>query len=157
MSLDAPRSPAIDGSPFRFGIVAARFNAELVDALLETVRCDLEAAGVEAGRIEIVRVPGSHEVPLAAQWLARGRDAIVALGVLIKGDTGHHTLVGEAVAHGLQRVALDTGVPVINGVIVVENRRQAEERCQGPINRGAEFARAALEMAAVRRALEGRR
>lgn len=157
MSLDAPASPAIDGSPFRLGIVAARYNAELVDALLERVRADLAAAGVKESRVEVVRVPGSHEVPLAAQWLARGRDAVIALGLLIKGNTTHHSMVGEAVTQALQRVALDTGVPVINGVIVVENRRQAEERCRGRINRGGEFARAALEMAALKRAHGGRR
>lgn len=157
MSLDAPAPTAIDGSPFRLGIVAARFNAELVDALLARVRADLLAAGVRASRLEVVRVPGSHEVPLAALWLARGRDAVIALGLLIKGNTSHHSMVGEAVAHALQRVALDTDVPVINGVIVVENRRQAEERCRGRINRGGEFARAALEMATLRRAHGGRR
>lgn len=151
MSLDAPVFPKIAGAPFRIGIVAARFNAELVDALLATVRRELAAAGVRASRLTVVRVPGSHEVPVAAQWLAQERcDCIVALGVLIKGATSHHTMVGDAVAQALQRVALDTGVPVINGVIVVENRRQAEERSRGRINRGAEFAQAALAMAALR-------
>lgn len=157
MSLAAPVPTAIDGSPFRLGIVAARFNAELVDALLARVEADLLAAGVKPRRIEVVRVPGSHEVPLAVQWLAPGHDAVIALGLLIKGNTSHHSMVGEAVTHALQRVALDTGVPVINGVIVVENRRQAEARCRGRINRGGEFARAALEMAALRRAHGGRR
>lgn len=153
MSLDAPSGSAVNGAPLRIGVVAARFNAELVDALLHTVFDTLLAAGVKERRIEIVRVPGSHEVPVVAQWLARGRcDCVVALGVLIKGATSHHTTVGDAVAQALQRVALDTGVPVINGVIVVENRRQAEERSRGRINRGAEFARAALAMAALRRA-----
>lgn len=157
MSLDAPAPSAIDGSPFRIGIAAARFNPELVGALLRTVQRDLMAAGVSARRIEILRVPGSHEVPLAAQWLARGRDCVIALGVLIQGGTTHHAIVADGVTHALQRVALDSGVPVINGVIVAENRKQAEERCAGRINRGAEFARAALEMAALKRGRKGRR
>lgn len=158
MSLDAPQSAVVDGSRFRIGIVAARFNPELVDALLATVVRELRAAGVKPGRIEVLRVPGSHEVPLAAQWLARGRhDAVVAVGVLIKGGTSHHSIVADGVTHALQRVALDTGVPVINGVIVVESRKQAEERSRGRINRGAEFAHAALAMAALRRARGGRR
>lgn len=158
MSLDAPKSAVIDGSSFRLGVVAARFNPELVDALLDTVLRELAAAGVKRRHIEVLRVPGSHEVPVAAQWLARARtDAVIALGVLIKGGTAHHAIVADGVTHALQRVALDTGVPVINGVIVVENRKQAEERSRGRINRGAEFAQAALAMAALRRARGGRR
>jgi 6,7-dimethyl-8-ribityllumazine synthase len=153
MSLDLPPSAPVNGAPFRIGLVAARYNPALVDALLHTVFEGLTAAGVKPGHIGLLRVPGSHEVPVAAKWLAEsGRhDAVVALGVLIKGGTSHHEVVGLAVTHALQRVALDTGVPVINGVIVVESRKQAEERCLGEINRGGEFARAALEMAALRR------
>ena len=158
MSLDAPHSPPPDGRRCRIGIVAARFNAALVDALLATVRRELQAAGVSGRCLEVVRVPGSHEVPVVAHWLAQdGCDCVVALGVLIKGATTHHTMVGAAVAGALQSVALDTGVPVINGVIVVENRKQAEERSRGRINRGREFAHAALEMAALKRARGGRR
>jgi 6,7-dimethyl-8-ribityllumazine synthase len=92
-------------------------------------------------------------VPWAAHALARrGRlDCVVGLGVLIAGDTNHHEMVGESVSHGLQQVALTTGVPVINGVIVVNSLAQARARCIGRINRGAEFAAATLEMAALRR------
>lgn len=153
MSLDLPPAAPVDGTPFRIGLVAARYNPALVDALLHTVFDELTAAGVKQKRIELLRVPGSHEVPVAAEWLAASRkhDAVIALGVLIRGGTAHHEVVGTAVTHALQRVALDTGVPVINGVIVVGNRKQAEERCAGEINRGAEFARAALGMAALRR------
>ena len=153
MSLSLPPELPIDGSPFRLGIVAARFNPELVDALLASVQQSLRAAGVAERRITVLRVPGSHEVPVAAQWLARGgrRDAVIALGVLIKGGTAHHQIVADGVTQALQRVALDTGVPVINGVVVTENRKQAVQRCAGAIDRGGEFARAALEMAALRR------
>jgi 6,7-dimethyl-8-ribityllumazine synthase len=155
MSLDAPQSQAVAGAPFAFGIVAARYNTALVDALLHTVFENLAAAGVKEKRIRIVRVPGSHEVPWAAQALAaKSVDCVIALGVLIGGDTNHHEMVGMSVSHALQQVALATHTPVINGVIVADNLKQAEERCLGSINRGAEFARAALEMAALKRSLK---
>jgi 6,7-dimethyl-8-ribityllumazine synthase len=153
MSLHAPQSRAVNGAPFAIGIVAARYNPTLVDALLHTVFEGLTAAGVKQGRITVIRVPGSHEVPWGAQALARRRgcDGVIALGVLIGGDTNHHEMVGQSVSQALQQVALATRVPVINGVIVTDNLKQAEERCLGAINRGAEFARAALAMAALKR------
>lgn len=152
MSQSPSKSRPVRGAAFSLGIVAARFNEDLVDALLGRVTAELRAAGVKAVRITVVRVPGSHEVPWAAQALAaRGRrDCIVALGVLIGGDTSHHEMVGQSVSHALQRIAIDTGVPVINGVIVADTRAQAAARCTGKINRGAEFARAALAMAALK-------
>lgn len=153
MSLDSPRSPAVNGATFRIGIAAARFNEALVDGLLARVVAGLQVAGVKPANITIARVPGSHEVPWAAQVLAHdGRhDCVMGLGVLIAGDTNHHEMVGESVSHALQRVALDARVPVINGVMVVNSLAQAKARCLGRINRGAEFAAAALEMAALRR------
>lgn len=153
MSLDSPQAPAIDGTDFRIGIAAARFNPQLVGGLLERLIDGLWAANVIASNLTVVRVPGSHEVPWAAHALARrGRlDCVVGLGVLIAGDTNHHEMVGESVSHALQQVALTTGVPVINGVIVVNSLAQARARCMGRINRGAEFAAATLEMAALRR------
>lgn len=152
MSLAAPPSSAIDGAPFRIGLAAARFNRRLVNALLQQVRTHLRAAGVKAKKLAVVRVPGSNELPAAVQLLARRAkfDALVALGVLIRGDTLHFEFIAAAAAHGLQRVALDEHVPVINGIIVAETRAQAEARCLGKISRGAEFARAALEMAALK-------
>lgn len=157
MSFDSPQSAPVHGAAFSIGIVAARYNAALADALLHNVVAELTAAGVKAKRIQIVRVPGSHEVPWAAQALARKKfDCVIALGVLIGGDTNHHEMVGTSVSHALQQVALATRTPVINGVIVTENLKQAEARCRGRINRGAEFARAALEMAALHRRLKGK-
>ncbi len=155
MSLSAPPPSSHDGAPFSIGIVAARFNPTLVDALLRSVCEMLAASGVKAKRVTVLRVPGSHEVPWAAQALARRRDCdcVIALGVLIAGDTNHHEMVGQSVSVALQQVALATDKPVINGVMVVNNRKQAEERCVGAINRGGEFASAALEMAALKRFL----
>jgi 6,7-dimethyl-8-ribityllumazine synthase len=153
MSLAAPKPQITNGADFRFGIVAARFNAELVDGLLARVVAGLRAAGVKERAITVVRVPGSHEVPWAAQALARASkcDGVIGLGVLIAGDTNHHELVGESVSHALQQVSLTTRVPVINGVMAVNTLVQARARCVGKINRGAEFAVAALEMAALKR------
>ena len=153
MSLSVPSSLAFNGATFRIGVAAARFNEPLVNGLLERLQAGLQAAGVKAPNIVTARVPGSHEVPWAAQALAKqkGFDCVVGLGVLIAGDTNHHEMVGESVSHALQRVALDSGIPVINGVIVVNSLAQARARCIGKINRGAEFASAALEMAALKR------
>ncbi len=155
MSLSAPLATVTRATGFRFGIVAARFNPTLVDGLLARVVDGLRRAGVRERDLAIVRVPGSHEVPWAAQRLARRgrRDCIIGLGVLIAGDTNHHELVGESVSHALQRVALETAVPVINGVMAVNTVAQARARCVGKINRGAEFAAAAVEMAALNRSL----
>ena len=154
MSRHTPTEISLNGAPFAIGIVAARYNPALVDALLHTVFEQLAAAGVKEKRIRIVRVPGSHEVPWAAQALAaKGVDCVIALGVLVGGDTNHHEMVGTSVSHALQQVALATRTPVINGVIVADTLKQAEERCLGSINRGGEFARAALEMAALKHCL----
>lgn len=155
MSLASPKAHAINGAAYRFGIVAARFNEALVDALLARAQATLRAAGVKATNVTVVRVPGSHEVPWAAQQLAaRGRrDCVIALGVLIGGDTNHHEMVGQSVSHALQGIAVTTGVPVINGVIVTDTLAQAKARTTGKINRGAEFAQAALAMAALKQEL----
>ncbi|MBP7142744.1 MAG: 6,7-dimethyl-8-ribityllumazine synthase [Opitutaceae bacterium] len=157
MSLDSAHAPSMDTSRFSFGIVAARFNLKLVDALLARAYAELIRAGVKATRIRIERVPGSHEIPFAAHELALGRrtDCVLTLGVLIGGDTHHHQLVGESVSHALQQISILTRKPIVNGVIVADNLSQAEARTIGKINRGVEFAHAALEMAALRRRLRG--
>jgi 6,7-dimethyl-8-ribityllumazine synthase len=153
MSLSAPQPISTSGAGLRIGIAAARFNQKLVDGLIARATQAMVTAGVAVADLEIVRVPGSHEVPWAAQALAQtGRfDCVIGLGVLIAGDTNHHEMVGESVSHALQQVALATGTPIINGVIVVNSLAQAEERCVGSINRGAEFASAAIEMAVLKK------
>jgi 6,7-dimethyl-8-ribityllumazine synthase len=155
MSLAVPSKHAVDGATFSVAIVAARYNERLVDALLSQVIQRLRTAGVKERRIAVARVPGSNELPIAAQLLAARRkpDVVVALGVLIRGDTIHYELIAEASAQALQRVALDARVPVINGIVVSETKAQAEARCLGGINRGSEFAAAALEMAALKKNL----
>jgi 6,7-dimethyl-8-ribityllumazine synthase len=155
MSLAASQLLAPAGHPFNVGVAAASYNPRLVEALLTRVIDGLRAAGVRAKRLTLVRVPGSNELPVAAKWLARrrGMDVVIALGVLIRGDTIHYELIADAASQGLQRVALDSGVPVINGVIVAETEAQAKARCAGRIDRGVEFARSALVMAALKRKL----
>ncbi|MGH7996556.1 MAG: 6,7-dimethyl-8-ribityllumazine synthase [Opitutaceae bacterium] len=152
MSLSAPQLSPTEGAPFKVAIAAACYNGRLVDGLLERVTAALGRSGVKPRNLTVVRVPGSNEVPLAVRLLARRRpDAIIALGVVVRGDTIHYELIASAVAHGLQEISLATERPVINGVIVAESAAQAEERCLGRIDRGAEFAEAALTMAALRR------
>ena len=150
MSLASPRAAVRNGAAFKIGIAAARFNEALADSLLARVLATLRAAGVKEKNLTVVRVPGSHEVPWAVNQLAAGRDCVIALGVLIGGDTNHHEMVGQSVSQALQGIAVATGVPAINGVIVTDTLAQARARCAGKINRGAEFAQAALEMAALK-------
>ena len=155
MSGDSPKPDTVDASRFKVAIAAARFNGALVDALLLRVVARLTSAGVRKGNITVVRVPGSNELPLAARLLVDSArpDAVIALGVIIRGGTIHYELIATAATNGLMEVALETRIPVINGVIVAENAAQARARCQGAIDRGSEFADAAVAMAALRRRL----
>jgi 6,7-dimethyl-8-ribityllumazine synthase len=155
MSGDSPVPQAVDASGLRIAIAAARFNERLVEPLLGRVRRRLLAAGVKGRNMTVVRVPGSNELPLAASLLvgAKKPDAVVALGVIVRGGTIHYELIASAATNGLMDVALRTGVPVINGIIAAENAAQARARCGGRIDRGAEFADAAVSMAALRRSL----
>ena len=153
MSFSPPKPASLDGSACRIGIVAARYNPELVDALLAQVREYLRQARVADNAVEVWRVPGSNEVPVAvAGMLAAGDcDTVVALGVIVRGDTIHYEVIANSSAAALQQAALNARVPVINGIVVAENEAQARERCVGAVNRGAEFAWAALEMAVLKR------
>lgn len=148
MSLDAPSSHNIDGSDYRFAIVAARFNETFVDSLIEHAVATLQEAGADAPLVE--RVPGSAELPFGASMIAAdgGYDAIIVLGVVIAGSTDHHKVIGDSTAIALQNLSIETSTPIINGILVVESHEQAEARSGSEINRGKEFADAALEMAA---------
>lgn len=159
MSLDTPKPQSINGAALKVAIVAARFNNTLVDALLQQAIDTLRKAGVKQRNIRVERVPGSNEVPSAAQLLAASQkpDVVIALGVLIRGDTIHYELIADGATHALQRLALDIRTPVINGVVVAENQQQAETRCLGSISRGGEFAHSALEMAALKKKLSAKK
>ena len=155
MSQDKPQPTDLDGRDLWFAVVAARYNGELVDALLERVRRTLRDARVPADHLKVVRVPGSAEVPYAAHMLAMTgeHDCVIGLGVVVAGETPHHEIIAQSTASAFQDSALRSEVPIINGIIVTLDRAQAEARCRGTLDRGAEFARAALEMAAHRVAL----
>ncbi len=153
MSRLSPEPARIDGSDFRFAIVAARYNQIYVDGLLSGVRSVLTEAGVAEANVVVERVPGSNELPIAVQLMAgKGTfDAIVALGVIIAGGTRHYEMVADASNMGLQQVSLASGIPVVNGVIVGDDEAQVKERCVGSIPKGTEFGQCALEMARLRR------
>ena len=136
----------------RFAVIAARWNEahvqRLVDAALDTLR----RQGASDADVELSWVPGSFELPVAAAWAAdSGRfDAVLAFGVIIRGETEHFRLVADGAAQGLMRVSLDSGVPVLNGVLAVEDAAQATARCGGSHgNTGAQTALAAVTMAGL--------
>jgi 6,7-dimethyl-8-ribityllumazine synthase len=139
----------------RFAVVAASWNETLVKRLVDAALDTLRRQGARDADVELSWVPGSLELPVAASWAAAsGRfDAVLAFGVVIRGETEHFRLVAEGAAQGLQRVALDTGVPVLNGVLAVVDAAQAEARAGGTHgNTGAQVALAAVSMAALRAA-----
>jgi 6,7-dimethyl-8-ribityllumazine synthase len=147
--------PDHDARGHRFCLVAARYNESIVERLVAAALETLRGRGADEPDLEVVWVPGSFELPLACCWAAgSGRfDAVLAFGVLIRGETEHFRLVAEAASDGLQRVALDTGVPIVNGVLAVHHVEQAAARTGGRLgNRGAEVALAAVQMARLRRA-----
>ena len=144
----------------RFAVVAARWNEALVKRLVDAALDTLRRQGARDEDVALTWVPGSLELPVAASWAARsGRfDAVIALGVVIRGETEHIRLVAEGAAQGLQRVALDTGVPVLNGVLAVHDASQAEARAGGTHgNTGAQVALAATAMAELHAAARGGR
>jgi 6,7-dimethyl-8-ribityllumazine synthase len=133
----------------RFAIVASRWNPRIVDALIDGARRAFAEHGVADAAVDVVRVPGAWEIPLAAGKLAQtGRyAAILALGCVVRGDTRHYEQVADGCAQGLMRVALDHSVPVLNGVLAVERHEDAQARAGGAHgNKGEEVALAALEM-----------
>jgi 6,7-dimethyl-8-ribityllumazine synthase len=134
----------------RYAIVASRWNPRIVDALVGGAVRALGEHGVATESIDIVRVPGAWEIPLAAARLASDAQhaAIIALGCVVRGDTRHYEHVADGCANGLMRVALDFRIPVLNGVLAVEKHADAEARAGGARgNKGEEVALAALEMA----------
>lgn len=137
-------------SSARITIVASRYNEQYTDALIENCMQELDII-LPGTRIEIVRVPGAYEVPVAVKRSIVLADkqprVVIALGVIIKGSTDHADLIGASITHSLQQIALDTLVPVIHEVILVNDEKQAFARCIGSaLNRGREAARAATAM-----------
>jgi 6,7-dimethyl-8-ribityllumazine synthase len=128
--------------------VVSRFNESFCERLLAGALTELAQLGVRTADIETVHVPGALEIPPALQWLAQsGRfDALVALGVVIRGETYHFEIVSNESSRGVMDVQLETGLPVANGILTTENETQTEAR----IGKGAEAARVAIEMARLR-------
>jgi 6,7-dimethyl-8-ribityllumazine synthase len=137
------RQGTLEGKGLTIGVVAARYNQEIVDALLESALAALAEHGASAD--PILSVPGSYEIPIAAQALADAGnvDAVICLGCVIKGETAHFEHVAEAAARGILEVSLETGVPCIFGVLTTYTEEQARAR----MDRGREVAETAIEMA----------
>jgi len=139
----------LDASRRRVVIIAARFNASLVNQLIDGATQAWTAHGGDVARLLVERVPGAFELPLAAKMFAASGavDAVVALGCVIRGDTPHFDFVAGECARGLMDAGLATGVPVIFGVLTTESLAQAEERADSKrMNKGRESMEAALEM-----------
>jgi 6,7-dimethyl-8-ribityllumazine synthase len=150
--LDIPDGVAVlEGSPSgadrTVGVVVSRFNGEISNRLLESALGALAAAGVLEERITVMPVPGAFELPIGAMALAKTRrySCVIALGCVVRGETAHFEYVAGEAASGIQLAGLETGVPVAFGVLTVDTAEQAEARA----DKGADAARAALEMADV--------
>ncbi|MCJ1292077.1 hypothetical protein MMC34_003627 [Xylographa carneopallida] len=177
-TLKGPGAPLrFDGTPLRIAIVHARWNAPIIDALLAGCTSALLAQGVLASNIVTESVPGSYELPFAVQQLASQKpssfstsvpttasdasgafDAVIAIGVLIKGETMHFEYIADAVSHGLMRVQLDSGVPVVFGLLTVLTEEQALVRAGvrgGGHNHGEDWGAAAVELGVKRRGWRG--
>jgi len=136
-----------------FAIIASRFNAEYVDAMLRAARAVLQEAGAH---VRIVRVPGAFEIPAVAAKLAHKPrySAIICFGVIFQGETSHAEHIGNGVTHALAQIQVAQKIPVIHGVFVFEKVKQAKIRCLSTKhNRGTEAAQTALEMARVMKSL----
>lgn len=150
-------SGALAAADFRFGIVVSRFNSFITERLLAGALDALERAGAESGNVEVVRVPGSFEVPLAAKKLAEsgGFDAVICIGCILRGETAHFEHISTEVARGVQLAQMDTGVPMAFCVLTCDTLDQAIDRAglkSG--NKGFEAGLAAIEMASLSRKLK---
>lgn len=146
---------ALDAKGLRFAIIVARFNAHVTAGLYDGCYGELLERGAEAAKVETVYVPGCFELPLIAKELAaKGRfDAVICLGAVIRGDTPHFEYVSSATASGIQRAALDSGTPIIFGVLTTDDEAQALARIGGSAgHKGREAALTAIEIA---RTLQG--
>lgn len=136
----------------KVALVVSRFNSFLTEQLVKGAEDAFTRLGGDAANLVLVRVPGAYELPLVAKKLAqkKGVSAVVALGAVVQGSTPHAELINQAVARAFSEISLETGVPVIDGVVAAETLEQAVERCgtkQG--NRGFSAMQSAVEMANV--------
>jgi 6,7-dimethyl-8-ribityllumazine synthase len=151
MSTAIPPRPRFVSGKRQFVIVASQFNADYVQGLVSHATAELRRL-LPAAKIVLHQVPGAFEIPIVVREIASQKkaDAIIALGVILQGQTDHAANLSRSVTDALQRIALEHGVPVLNGVLSMSSEMQAQERCLGDqINRGTEAARAAVEIAGV--------
>jgi 6,7-dimethyl-8-ribityllumazine synthase len=141
-----PGDTRLDGRKLRLGIVQARFNEDITNALAAACKAELHALGVPDAHVDHVRVPGALEVPVALQAMAESAkyDALIALGCIIRGETYHFELVANESGAGVSRIALDYQLPVANAILTTENLAQAVARQD---DKGRDAARVAVEMA----------
>jgi 6,7-dimethyl-8-ribityllumazine synthase len=145
----------VAGAGLKIGIVISRFNPKITDRLLEGALRGLDETGVSRDDVIVVSVPGAVEIPGAAKRLAPRVDAILTLGAVVRGETEHFTYVCKAAQEGVLRVALESGKPVIFGVLTTDNSAQALARTGGAKgHKGYDVARDAVEMANLYRLLE---
>ena len=141
----------LEAKGLKVGVVVSRFNSFLTEQLVKGAADAFVRLGGDEKNLVLVRVPGAYEIPLAAQKLAKqGVDAIVALGAVVQGATAHADLINETTARAFNQISLETGIPVLDGVVSAENLEQAVERCgtkQG--NKGFSAMQSAIEMANV--------
>jgi 6,7-dimethyl-8-ribityllumazine synthase len=153
--IDFPKFSAKD---LRFAVIVARWNGDLTSKLEAGALEALTKAGAVKEAIEIFRVPGAFELPFASIKAAETGifDAVIALGVVVRGETPHFDYVAGQAAAGIMQASMDTGIPVMFGVVTADTREQAEARCGGAVgNKGCEAAMSAIEMASLVREMEG--
>jgi len=151
MSNALPPRPRIVGVKRNFTLVASKFNARYVQGLVNHATEELREL-VPGAVLTLHQVPGAFEIPIVVREVAfqKKADAILAIGVILKGSTNHAEHLSHSVTNALQQIAIEYGVPVINAVLGMENEAQARERClEDRINRGTEAARAAVEISSV--------
>ena len=141
----------LDASGLKVGIVVSRFNTFITEHLLSGAINELISHGVDENEIEVIRVPGAFEIPIAAKKIcSRGKDVVICLGAVIRGGTPHFDYVAGETSRGVASVARDADIPVMFGVLTTDNVEQAEDRSGGKCgNKGAETALAAIEMATL--------
>jgi 6,7-dimethyl-8-ribityllumazine synthase len=156
-NLSAVASKKYDfASKCRLDLVVSEWNHEITAALAEGALSTLQKLGVQKNNIRIHKVPGSFELPLAAKLVLKysGSDAVICLGCVIKGETKHFEYISSCVAHGIMNVGLESGIPVVFGVLTTNNILQAKERSGGKHgNKGVEAAFTAMEMIALKRTI----
>ena len=148
LSSPRPRTADAKGRCRHFAIVASQFNAEYVQGLIDHALEELRALSPDS-TTKLFRVPGAFEIPVVVRELAsrKNGDAIIAIGVILKGETNHAQNLSRSVTDALQQIAVEHGVPVINVVLSFDDETQARARClENKINRGTEAARAAIEI-----------